>query len=60
MIKVNYLWISLLVVIAIAATTASFNWAMMGMSTFFLAYISKGSRRYSQKQIEPTKNHIQD
>lgn len=45
MSKANYLWIAALIAITVAATATSFNWAMMAMSTFFLAYISKGSRR---------------
>jgi hypothetical protein len=60
MSKTNYLSISALLIVTIVATTTSFNWAMIAISTFFLAYVSKGSRRHNQNQTSSKNNQVQN
>jgi len=44
--KLKYLFLGLLIITIAALLTHSYNFAMMGLTTFLIAYISKGMRRY--------------
>ncbi|MFB2877933.1 hypothetical protein [Floridanema aerugineum] len=44
--KVKYLLLGLLVIGIATWFSHSYNFAMMGLTTFLIAYLSKGMRRY--------------
>ncbi|ACK68816.1 hypothetical protein PCC7424_0348 [Gloeothece citriformis PCC 7424] len=51
--KAQFYLLSLLLLGTIILTTRFFNFGMMGLTVFVLAYLSKGMRRYSLKNKLP-------
>ncbi|WP_013323585.1 hypothetical protein [Gloeothece verrucosa] len=46
--KIQFYLLALLVIGTVILTTRFFNFGMMGLTVFILAYLSKGMRRVSQ------------
>ena len=49
--KVKYLLLGLLVIGIATWFSHSYNFAMMGLTTFLIAYLSKGMRRYRSHNL---------
>lgn len=47
--QINFYLLALLLLATVILTTRFFNFGMMGLTTFVLAYLSKGMRRCSIK-----------
>ena len=49
-INIHYCLLGLLLIGTATATTNYFSWGMAGLTGFFLAYLTKGMRRYRPPQ----------
>ncbi len=49
-INIRYWLVGLLFIAMATATTNFYSWGMAGLTGFFLAYVSKGMRRYRPPQ----------
>ena len=50
-INIHYWLLGLLLIGTATATTNFFSWSMIGLTGFFLAYISKGMRVRNEQRI---------